>query len=324
MNNRSAGPFVPTNKLEAPGLLLVTGSLLAVTLIISRLAASEGAPLLWFLAVVMVGAGLILLIVSALTGQANLGAKCWNRRLVYSLGAGAFQAVTMSMAYLSVAHVGVGYISLAFAFPLLVTYLLALTIGMEQYALRRALGVVVALAGGLMIAMSKFSGLSETGDAVGWVLVASAIPFVIAGGNLYRTRYWPTGAPPLLLAALMLLLAGLLVVPVAVMSEGTAGLSTVLREQFILGLTALNVIVFALKFVAYFKLQQVAGPVYLSQIGAVGAAVGTPVAVLFMGELLPHGFLVAIFLILVGALLFQMKEGRRRPGIATIVVGPSC
>ena len=55
--------------LEAPALLFVTGSLLAVTIILSQLAPTEGAPMLWFLSVVMGGAGLMLLTVTALTGQ---------------------------------------------------------------------------------------------------------------------------------------------------------------------------------------------------------------------------------------------------------------
>jgi len=55
--------------LEAPALLFVTGSLLAVTIIFSQLATTEGAPMLWFLSVVMGGAGLMLLTVTALIGQ---------------------------------------------------------------------------------------------------------------------------------------------------------------------------------------------------------------------------------------------------------------
>ncbi len=292
----------------APALLFVNGSLLAVTIIISRLATDEGAPILWFLAVVMAGAGVMLLSVAALTGRAR---GDWNRRLIYSVGAGAFQALAMTMAYLSVAHVGVGYVSLAFAFPLLVTYVLALAFGMERFAFPRALGVVVALAGGLMIAISKFSGLAGTGDAVGWVLVASAIPVIVAGGNLYRTRFWPVGAPPMLLAALMLLLASLLITPVAVWREGGSAAVGLLQNQYLLILTCLNIVAFALKFVAYFQLQHVAGPVYLSQIGLVGAAIGTLVAVLFMGETLPQGFLLALVLIVAGAALFQIKGARK-------------
>lgn len=307
----SAKTFTVTG-FEAPLLLLVNGALLAATVIISRFATGEGAPMLWFLTVVMAVAGLALLGMAVLTGRARTkGPEHGRARLLYSLGAGGFQAVTMAMVYLSVAHVGVGYISIAFAFPLLLTYLLALFLGMEKLALLRAAGVVVSLAGGLLIAISKLGAVSGTGTTLGWVLVASAVPLVLAGGNIYRTRYWPKGTPSMLLAALMLLMAALLVAPVAAMTEGVGSLTILVESDFLLGLMGLNIAAFALKFVAYFQLQKVAGPVYLSQIGFVSAAVGTPIAVLFMGETFPPSYAVAVVLIFAGAMLFQAQGMQR-------------
>ncbi|MDA0664703.1 MAG: DMT family transporter, partial [Proteobacteria bacterium] len=264
-----------------------------------------GAPMLWFLSAVMVGSGLVLVVAALSVGSPK---RRLRSLLLYSVGAGAFQAVPQAMAYLSVAHVGAGYISLAFAFPLLVTYVLALMLGMERLSLARALGVAVALAGGLMLVLSKFKGLN--GEAAVWVLVASAIPVVIAGGNLYRTRFWPVGADPLPLAALMLTISGLMVVPFAAGTEGTAGLGILWRNEELLLLAGISIAVFAMRFVTYFKLQHVAGPVYLSQIGTVGAAVATPIAVIFMGEVLPQNFAIAIALIVAGVALFEY--GRRR------------
>jgi len=284
-------------------LLLLTGSLLAVTVILSRLAGANGASMLWYLALVMLVAG-VLLLVGTIWREGLSGP--WQMRLAYSVGAGGFQAATMGLAFTTVNVVGVGYVSLAFALPLLVTYLLALFVGMERFQAARALGVGLALSGGLLIATSKFSGLSSAGQSVAWVLAASAIPFVIAGGNLYRTQFWPKGASPRLLAGLMLFLAGLFIGALAMATEGTAGLAPLMTDPYLLLFTCLNVAAFAIKFVVYFRLQQVAGPVYLSQIGAVSAIVATPVAVWFLGESLPPGFFFAVLLIVTGAGLFQL------------------
>ncbi len=305
MTAPSTGSITAGSTLLAPGLLLVTGTLLTVTIILSRLAGAAEAPMLWFLSASMGGGGLILLGVAAASGQAR---GVWKILLAYSLGAGVIQAVSMATAYLAVAHVGIGYVSLAFAFPLLATYVLALAVGMERLAWRRAAGVTVGLAGGLMIALSKYSGLAGNTEAVGWVLAASAIPFILAGGNLYRTRFWPRGAPPLLLAALMLIFASGLIMPVAVATEGKFAAASLWQNPALLTLTLLNIAAFALKFVTYFKLQHVAGPVYLSQIGSVGAAVGLPVAVILFGETLPDGFALAVALIVAGAVLFQLRR----------------
>lgn len=301
--SRAASP------LTAPSLLLANGALLALTIIIARLAAGYGAPMLWFLTWVMTGAGLILLVAAVVTGNAS---GDWRRRTAYSIGAGSFQAATMAMAFLSVGFVGAGYISLVFAFPLLVTYVLALAVRMEKFSGLRTLGVTVGLAGGLMIASAKFTGLADGGENVGWVLVATAIPFVISGGNLYRTKFWPGNAPPILLAALMLLFAALITGPVALLTEGSSVLMDPLTSPALLILTGLNIVGFALKFVVYFNLQRTAGPVYLSQIGSVGAAFGIPVSVLLLGETLPDGFTIAALLVVTGAVLFQLSQKRAK------------
>ncbi len=305
----SAKPYATSIDLEAPVLLAATGSLLAVTIIISRLAADHAAPMLWFLTVVLGGAGILLFLLAVHSGAVR---GAWRPLALYGLGAGAFQALPSAMAYLSVAHVGAGYVSLAFAFPLLITYALALMFGMERFVRLGALGVAVALAGGLLLAFGKFDGL-DGGSGVGWVLVASGIPFIVAGGNLFRTRFWPSGAQPILLAALMLLLAAALTAPFAVGLEGGAAWNRLASTPMLVLLTGLNIAAFALQFIAYFRLQYVAGPVYLSQIGSVAAAVGTPVAVLLLGESLPDGFALALILVVGGAALFQIAGRKAGP-----------
>jgi drug/metabolite transporter (DMT)-like permease len=290
-----------------PVLLLITGGLLAVTVIVSQRAATEGAAMLWFLATVMGGAGLILLAATAVTGKAKGN---WRHLLIYSLGGGVFRAVPNAMVYLSIVHVGAGFVSVAFAFPLLLTYLMALVFRMERFAPLRALGVAVALSGGLFLVFSKVDAISAESGAAGWVIIASLSPIIVAGGNLYRTRFWPPGAPPMLLAALMLIFAALLVAVFAVLVDGGSGIPGLWLNQQVLILTGINIVVFALQYIAFFQLQHVAGPVYLSQIGSVAAAVGIPVAVLFLGEVLPQGFAFALLLIVTGAVLFQVTSRR--------------
>lgn len=312
MTSPSAASLPSRSPLQAPALLLVTGTLLTVTIVLSRLAGDGGAPMMWFVSVSMGGGGLVLLGIAAASGQAS---GVWKILLAYSLGAGLFQAVSMATAYLAVEHVGIGYVSLAFAFPLLITYVMALGVGMERLAWQRAAGVTVGLAGGLMIALSKYSGLADdgsgSGEALGWILAASAIPFILAGGNLYRTRFWPRGAPPMLLAALMLIFAGGITAAAAMVTEGPAAAAQLWQNPVLLTLTVANLAAFALKFVTYFQLQHVAGPVYLSQIGSVGAAVGIPVAVMYFGESLPDGFTLAVILIVAGAALFQWRKQQK-------------
>ena len=61
--------------------------------------------------------------------------------------------------------------------------------------------------------------------------------------------------------------------------------------------------VFAATFSLIFVLQSLAGPVYLSQIGSVGAAAGGAIAIVVLGEPASPGLAVAALAILAGAWL---------------------
>lgn len=296
------------DRLRSPiPLLVATGSLLAFTIILSRLASDRATPMLWYLGAVMGLAGMTLLLAASL--RAAPGGER-RRVLRYSLGSGCFQALPTTLAFLAVAHVGAGFLTLVYVFPLLLTYVLAVLLGMDRLSPLKILAVTLALAGGLILASARFSDLALAGGDTIWIFAAISIPFVLAAGNLYRTRYWPAGAPPLQLAAWMLLVAASLVLLLAVPVHGIFALPILWQDAQTVLLTLANASIFALQFVCYFRLQQVAGPVYLSQIGSVSAAVGVPVSVLFLGEHLPAGFALAAISMIAGVVLFQYARTR--------------
>lgn len=178
-------PF--SGPMLAPLLLITAGSLLALSLVVAKLALSAGAAPLAFLLISCLLSGLLLLAVALFTGQAVR----LNMRIVeYGLVAGALFALPNAIAFAAVSHVGAGFLSLTFAFPILVTYLLALVLRMERFQTRRMLGVGVAMAGGMLMATSKLMGDFV---ASGWVILALSMPLIIAVANIYRTRRWPSG-----------------------------------------------------------------------------------------------------------------------------------
>lgn len=297
-----------TASLPPPVLLLLTGAFLAVTILISRAASDDGAPMLAFLTVATGGAGLILSLTAAATGRVGGEPR---RVVLYALGAGAFQALPIAMTYLAVAHVGAGFLSIAFAFPLLLTYVLALGLGMERWDPLRGGAVALGLGGGAILTAAKLGG-AEAGAGV-WIGVACAVPVVISLGNLYRTRFWPDGAPPLMLAGGMLGAAALLTLPVALWRDGAAGFAALLGAPLVGALLTANLLAFTAQFMTYFRLQKAAGPVYLSQIGTVGALIGAPAAVWLFGEALPGGrwgFAAAAALLAAGVALFALAARR--------------
>ena len=284
--------------LAAPTLLLATGGLLAVTVLISKLAADRGADMLWFLFAIFAGAGSVLAVAEAVAGRLR-GA---GRSLPYAAGAGLLAAGPSAMGYLAVGHVGAGYLSLAFAFPVLLTYLLALPLGLDRASPAKVLAVAAGLAGGAMLAAGKST---DGTSGAGWLVLASAMPFLLAAGNVYRTLYWPRDAAPGPLAALTLLAGAAAALPVALAVEGAPGLD---RQS--LTLAAIGAVAFAAQYLLLFRLQRLAGPVYLSQIGAVAAVLGAGLAVAVLGESLPDRILPAALLIAAGIAVFQAERAR--------------
>jgi len=299
---------VSIDKAQTPGVaaiacLFLVGSLLAISLSLAKLAVAAGAPPLGFLLVSLTGAGAILLFVSGVVMRAPMVA---NRRILeYGLVAGALFALPNAIGFLAVRHVGAGFLSLSFAFPILITYVLALLIGMERPRIGRVLGVLAGLAGGVILAVSKVQ-LDQ--GALFWIALVMCSPVIIAVANIYRTLRWPPGAAPIYLAALMLLGAALLLAPFAIWTAPDM-LARLVSSPAIVWLVVMETLVFFVLYLFYFILQKIAGPVYLSQIGTVGAVVGAALALVFLGEALPRNIAFAAALIGFGTWMFQLKPG---------------
>lgn len=284
--------------LYAFGCLLLVGTLLALSLVVAKLADQEALPRLSFLMVALAGAGIVLGGIAALRRQP----MPMNRRtLEYALVSGALLALPNALGFLAVRHVGAGFISLSFAFPILVTWLLAVLLGLERLRALRLCGVLLGLAGGVVLATAK---ASSADGAVGWAALLLAMPLVLAVGNIYRTLRWPDGTSPVFLAALMMLGGALALLPfVAVVEPGQVEL--LLASTRSVSLLLLEVGVFAVLYLFYFVLQKLAGPVYLSQIGIVAAVVGALTGILALGEAPPPNLGLAGVLVALGTVIFH-------------------
>ncbi|NIC04782.1 DMT family transporter [Billgrantia bachuensis] len=284
--------------------LLLVGSLLALSLVVAKIADGAGAPRLSFLMVAVTGAGVLLL---ALATRQRQPMRLDRRIVEYALVSGALFALPNALGFLAVRHVGAGFVSLSFAFPILVTWVIAVGLGMERVNALRLLGVLLGLAGGVLLAWAKAGGMQ---GAQGWVALVLTIPLVIALGNIYRTLRWPGEAGPVYLAALMLLGGALALAPFVLAFEAQQ-LAQLLGSIGVLRLLLAEVAVFTVLYVFYFVLQKIAGPVYLSQIGMVAALVGTLIAVSLLGETVPPYLGLAGVLVVLGAVLFHRGAARR-------------
>lgn len=278
--------------------LLLVGILLAASLVVGKFADGAGAPRITFLLVAMGGAGIILSSAALIQRQP----MPLNRRtLEYAAISGVLISLPNALGFLAIRHVGAGFISLSFAFPILLTWILAVFLGMERLRAMRFIGVLLGLFGGIVLALAK-SG--SAGEAQGWVLLVLALPLVLAFGNIYRTLRWPEGVSPISLAALMMFGGALSLLPFALLFEaGQVGL--LFESTEVIQLLAFEIAVFAILYLFYFVLQRLAGPVYLSQIGTVAALSGTSFAVFVLGESAPENLALAAVLVISGTYLFH-------------------
>lgn len=276
----------------APLLLLAVGSLLGLIANLAKLAAEAGWPPLGFLLASLLGGGVLLWLLAVAQDARPAGEA---RHLRYYLISGLLSiALPNALLFSAIPVVGAGFASLCLAFPPLLTWLLALAIGMEHFQRVRMAGIGVGVVGSLLLVGGK---LSSSDSPAFWVLATLSIPLFLALGNIYRSRCWPEGASPLSLAPGMLLGGALWLLPLALFGiELRPGWQASGAGWLLL----VEALLFTAAYALYFVLQKVAGAVYLSQIGPVNAIVGSSVAVFVLGESGTASMLLAALCVVAG------------------------
>lgn len=203
----------------------------------------------------------------------------------------------------AISEVGAGYVGLMFALSPVFTAILSLLFKVRPPDRLLLISVCFGFAGALLIV--AFRGQLKLGADGPWPLIAFIIPVSLAIGNVYRTARWPVGATPVQVGAA----ANLGAIPflvVALASTAEAGtFSAVLAHPWLV-LTQIGVSL--AMFLVFFRLQQVGGPTYLSQLGYVAAAVGLAIGTLFLGESYPWPVWVGAGFIAAGLLIPLMRR----------------
>jgi drug/metabolite transporter (DMT)-like permease len=262
---------------SAFALLVVTGALLGLTLPFGKLGTDAGVPGMVWAFVVSLGAGGVLLVaLLALGHRIRLTAQKARYFLVTAAVSYAFPNFLM---FTAIPHLGAGYTGIMFTLSPIITLAFSILLGVRRPNVLGMAGIVVGFTGAVMVAATRGEA-GQPADLL-WVLVALLMPVSLAVGNIYRTVDWPEGAGPIELAvgshlaAAAMLLLGILALfgPGAFAALGNVPLVAA-------GQAASASAMFAF----YFRLQAVGGPVYLSQIGYVAAAIGLFSGTLFLGE----------------------------------------
>jgi len=262
---------------SALGLLVVTGGLLGLTLPFGKLATAAGVPAMVWAFVISLGAGGVLLCVLLARGQR---VRLTPHKLRYFFVTAAVSyAVPNLLMFSAIPHLGAGYTGIMFTLSPVITLLFSILLRVRRPNMLGIVGIAVGFVGAVMVAVTR----GEAGQPADlfWVALGLLIPVSLAAGNIYRTVDWPEDTGPIELAvgshlaSATLLLAGILAL-FGVKAFAPLGAVPLVVVAQVASASAM--------FAFFFRLQAVGGPVYLSQIGYVAAAVGLVAGSIFLGE----------------------------------------
>lgn len=284
-------------------LLLGTGAALGLNFPIGKMAMAAGVtPALWA-AVISVGAGLAMLFIVAVTERGDLSR---TSTLSFAIISGFLSYVVPNLlTYSVIPKIGSGLAAIMFALSPVVTALLSVVLRVRPPNLLGIFGITLGLAGAGIIIFSRQADFS---GSTPWILLALLIPVFLGAGNVFRTMAWPFGASPRKLAAHTNLAA----VPfLAIFIYAQTGTIDLVPLAAIPSLVAVQLVVSTVMFLMFFRLQQVGGPTYLSQIGYVAAAVGVVIGVLYFGEIYPPHVWVGAGAIAAGIAFSTLSQAKR-------------
>ena len=287
-------------------LLLASGAGFATVYALSKPLIAAGIPALLLLFLQMLGGGILVLFVAVFRRQRP---KLSPPLLRYYAIGGLGVTVPNGLLYIVIPHVGVGIASTLTSLSPLFTWSMARLLGMEPHSARRILGLATGFAGAVLLALRSGAPGSGMGGAFdGWILLGLLAPLGLAFGNIYRTRAWPRGEPPLPLTAGMLIAGGILVVPVALATGAFAVPTALLAAN--LPLILLQVALYAVSGILIYEMQRIAGPVFLSQLGYVIPPIGLAWGLGVFGETLSPLNVAGLGLIAAGLLLINLRRNR--------------
>ncbi|PCI85831.1 MAG: EamA family transporter [Hyphomicrobiales bacterium] len=258
-------------------LLLMTGILIGFNFPLGKIAGeAQVSPILWSL-IVSLGASGFLLPPLLINRKFSIPDR---KMMTYIMISGLISFVIPNLLLFSaIPHAGAGYTGLMFALSPVFTLTLATLFKMKAPNKLGIIGIAIGLIGAIVVSITR--GASLQAPPFIWLFAALLIPMSLACGNIYRTLAWPKGASPDILAFWSHAFSTLVFAVILLTTTGAVNLA----DAFIIPKTlATQLLVAGLTFPIFFRLQKIGGPVLLSQIGYVAAAVGLLSATLFLGE----------------------------------------
>lgn len=208
--------------------------------------------------------------------------------------------------FLSIAHLPSGVMAVNVATVPLIALPIAVALGQDRFAPGRVLGLLMGLAGVLLIAAPE--GALPAGVSPLWLVVALAGPLFYAIEGNFVARFGTAGMDALQAFFLASLAAALMLLPVALGSGQFIAPSRPfgVAEWALVASSAVN----ATAYSAYVWLAATAGAVFAALTSYIVTGAGMVWAMLLLGEQHSGWLWAALVLMLAGVALVQPREER--------------
>ena len=282
-------------------LLTVMGIVWGSTIALSKIAVAEGGhPLGLTFWQGAIGGVFLLVICIIRRGPPRLG----RRFLTFYVICGILGSVIpASLLFWVAIYLPAGVISIAIACVPLMTYLVAISLRIEQPSALRLAGVGLGLASVALIALPETS-LPEAGLAI-WVVIAVVACASYALEDIYISLRRPEGTDALAATAGLLLIAALIMVPIVLATGAWVPLA------FPFGPLEWSVIFMALSsavaYSMFLYVISVAGPVFAAQTAYLVTLAGVLWGMALLGERHSIWIWAALVVMLAGLLLVQPR-----------------
>ncbi len=296
----------PRVGVRAVAYLLVAGALYGLLFSVNKVATTNGVPALAYVFWHTLGAALLLWL-GCLATRTRVRFDRAHLRLYLVCG-----AIGISIPVSLLAHVApnlpASLVVMVTCLSPTCTYLMAMALGMERFRLLSTGGVMLGLAGILILVVPGIT--LPTFTEVSWLLLALLAPVCFAGFNITGALLWPPRADSLGLACGIQLGGAVIMIPI-MLGTGETYLfpgPLLAGDLAILGATVITAVVWYL----IFEVLRLGGPLFLSQFGYIIVLAGLGWGAAIFDERLPGSAWIAVALLLAG--LAVLTWSKRRAG----------
>ena len=183
-------------------------------------------------------------------------------------------------------------------------YPMSLIARLETFNWQRIAGIILACCGLMLIIFPKSSLPSV--DMIPWVLSTLITPVSFAFCSIYIARYRPANSDSLSLTSGMLICSSLLLLPLVWLKQSFYLPHLPLTSAD--GVILLEILLSSFGYVLFFKLIQIAGPVYYSLVDTIVVLTGLFWGHIIFGEQLNQWTTAAVCLIIFSLLLVTQQQ----------------